>query len=85
MAFVLKVRKKGVVILPKSLRDALGIGEGDEVAVEVVGNELVMRPLRPKVVDVDPALVEGLLREEYGLEGARHARMTSSGWAGSRH
>ena len=85
MELVLKVRKKGVIILPKGLRDALGIGEGDELVAEVVDGKLVMRPLRPKVVDVDPGLVERLLREEYELEAGRYARMTSRGGAGPRH
>ena len=63
MEVVLKVRKNGAIFLPKGLRDALGIGEGDELVAEVVDGKLVARPLRPKVVDVDPGLVERLLRE----------------------
>ena len=67
MRFVLKVRKKGILILPKKLREKVGIGEGDEVIVEVEKDRLVMRVLKPRVVDVDPGLVEKLLREEYEL------------------
>lgn len=40
MRIVLKVRRKGIIILPKKLRDALGINEGDEVIVEVTGDRL---------------------------------------------
>jgi len=69
---VLKVRKKGVLILPKRIREAVGIREGDEVLVEADEGLLVIRPLRPKVVDVDPGLVEELLREEYRLEAGEH-------------
>lgn len=35
MALKLKVGKKGYVILPKALRDAVGIEEGDELTVSV--------------------------------------------------
>jgi len=72
---VLKVRKKGVIILPKKLREEAGIHEGDEVVVEVVGGRLVMRVLKPKVVDVDPGLVRKLLREEYELERRKYEGM----------
>ncbi|ABL78737.1 AbrB/MazE/SpoVT family DNA-binding domain-containing protein [Thermofilum pendens] len=68
MKAVLRVRRKGVVILPKKLREAAGISEGDEVYAEVAGGAIVLKPLRPTVVDVDPSLVEKLLREEYELE-----------------
>jgi AbrB family looped-hinge helix DNA binding protein len=68
MRVVLKVRKKGVLTLPKGLREAVGLEEGDEVIAEVVGNSLVLRVLKPKIVDVDPSLVEELLREEYEFE-----------------
>ncbi len=75
---VLKVRRKGILILPKRLRDKVGINEGDEVIVEVKGDKLVMRVLKPRVVDVDPSLVEELLREEYELEERRYEGMFQS-------
>jgi bifunctional DNA-binding transcriptional regulator/antitoxin component of YhaV-PrlF toxin-antitoxin module len=53
MRFVLKIRRKEVLILPKKLREAVGLKEGD---------------LKPKVVDVDPNLVEELLGEESRFE-----------------
>ncbi len=68
MKAVLRVHKKGIIILPKRIREALGIDEGDEVIVEVNDGELIMRALKPEVVDVDPKLVEKILREEYELE-----------------
>ncbi|RLE99443.1 MAG: AbrB family transcriptional regulator [Thermoprotei archaeon] len=72
MRIVTKVRKKGVLILPKRVREAAGIREGDEVLIEVGEGLLVIRPLRPKIVDVDPSLLEELLREEYRLEARKH-------------
>ncbi|RLG66063.1 AbrB/MazE/SpoVT family DNA-binding domain-containing protein, partial [archaeon] len=49
-----------------------GIDEGDELIVEVEEGKLTMKVLRPKVVDVDPNLVEELLREEYRLERRKY-------------
>ena len=42
--------------------------EGDEVIAEAEKGRLVIRVLRPQVVDVDPASVEKLLSEKYELE-----------------
>lgn len=83
MRVVLRVRRKGVIILPKKLREAVGIDEGSEVMAEVVGDKLVLRALRPRVVDVDPEVIGRLLREEFDLEGRRYWRMVSGGEAGS--
>ena len=83
MRSVLKIHKKGIVILPKKIRELIGVDEGDDVIVEVVGEQIVMRPLRPRVVDVDVRLVEALLREEYSLEKQRYMRMVSGGKTGS--
>ncbi len=83
MRVVLKVLKKGVIILPKKLREAVGIDEGGEVIVDVVGDRLVLRALKPRVVDVDPRIVDELLREEYSLETKRYGGMISSEKAGS--
>ncbi len=79
MRVILKVRKKGIIILPKKLREAVGIDEGGEVIVDVVDDKLILKALKPKVVDVDPEVVEKILREEYGLEEERYVRMISSG------
>lgn len=84
MRVLLKVHRKGIIILPKRLREALGIREGDEVIAEVVGEKLVLKALKPRVVDVDPGVVEKFLSEEYGLERNRYTRMISSEEAGSR-
>ncbi|RLG87074.1 MAG: AbrB family transcriptional regulator [Thermoprotei archaeon] len=61
---VVKVRRKGVLILPKALRERVGIEEGDEVVAEVVGESIVLKPLKPRVVDVDVEKVYEIVREE---------------------
>jgi len=52
--------------LSKSLREAAGIGEG--VTAEAREGEIFLKPFRPREVDIDPKIVEQILREESGLE-----------------
>ncbi len=83
MRMVLKIHKKGILVLPKKLREILGVNEGDEVVAEVVGDSIVLRALKPKVVDVDPKIIDKILREERDLEKRRYARMVPSEEASS--
>ena len=46
---VLQIRKKFQITIPASVREQLGLEEGDYVAVEVRDDELVLRP--KKLVD----------------------------------
>jgi bifunctional DNA-binding transcriptional regulator/antitoxin component of YhaV-PrlF toxin-antitoxin module len=62
--FILKVRRRGVVILPKELRSKAGIEEDSEVVAEIRGNEVLLRLLKPVIVSVDWAAVEKILHEE---------------------
>ena len=68
MGEVIRVRKKGVLIIPKKIREEAGIQEGDELVLEAKKGELLIRTLKPKVVDVDPKIIDELLREENNLE-----------------
>jgi len=79
MRVVLKVRRKGIIILPKRLRETIGINEGEEVVAEILQDRLILRALKPMVVDVDPEVVDELLREEQSVERRRYARMASHG------
>lgn len=45
MTLKLKVGKKGYIIIPKAIRDAVGIEEGDEVEVEVK-DYIILKPVR---------------------------------------
>ncbi|AKG38398.1 hypothetical protein MA03_02720 [Infirmifilum uzonense] len=67
MEVLLRIRKKGVLILPKSLREAAGIEEG-EVLAEARDGFIVLRPFKLKEVEVDRRIVDELLREEGELE-----------------
>jgi len=42
---VVKVHRKGIIVLPRSLREEAGIEEGMLLKVEVRRGELVLRPL----------------------------------------
>ncbi|MEM3872492.1 MAG: AbrB/MazE/SpoVT family DNA-binding domain-containing protein, partial [Nitrososphaeria archaeon] len=48
MTLRLKVGKKGYIIIPKAIRDILGINEGDELIVEA-GEGLLLKPTKGKV------------------------------------
>jgi len=83
MRIVLKVRRKGILILPKKLREAIGVYEGDDVITEVKGDKLILKPLKPKVVDVDQFFIEKLLKEEYEAEKKKYEGMFHYGETGS--
>ena len=80
---ILRIRKKGVLILPKKLRESLNVGEGDELLAEVSEGALILKPFKPKIVDVDPSLVEKILSEEDELERRRIMRIAEETF--SRH
>ena len=80
---ILRIGKKGVLILPKKLRESLNVGEGDELLAEVSEGVLILKPFKPKIVDVDPSLVEEILSEEDELERRKIRRIAEETF--SRH
>lgn len=42
---VVKVHRKGIIVLPKSIREEAGIEEGMLLEVSVEGNRIVFKPL----------------------------------------
>lgn len=46
MTLKLKVGRKGYIILPKAIREAVGIDEGDEVTVEIRDGMILKRVRR---------------------------------------
>jgi len=61
---VLRVGRRGVIVLPKAFRERVGIEEGGLVEVEVVGDSIVLRPLKPLTVDIDPSVASSLIAKE---------------------
>ncbi len=47
---VTRIGKKGVIVIPKRLREALGLEEGMSVILELKGDRLILRPYVPKRV-----------------------------------
>jgi len=43
-----KIGKKGYIIIPKAIREAVGIDEGDEVIIEI-RDGIVIKPLRKRI------------------------------------
>ena len=80
---ILRIGKKGVLILPKKLRESLNIEEGDELLAEVSEGVLILKPFKPKIVDVDPSPVEKILSEEDELERRKIRRIAEENF--SRH
>jgi len=61
---ILRIGRRGVLRLPKQLLREVDLKEGDEVIVEVKDNTLIIKPFKPKIVDIDMEIIEHLLREE---------------------
>jgi len=49
MTFRRKLGRKGQIMIPKVVRESLGIGPGDEVVMEIRKKEVLIKP------EVDPA------------------------------
>lgn len=43
-----KVTSKGQLVIPKRIRDRLGIAPGTEVHIEVVGDKILLEPITPQ-------------------------------------
>lgn len=57
MSTKISIDKAGRVVLPKSLREKMRVGPGDDLLVEAQGDHITLRPVRP----------EALLKKEYGI------------------
>ncbi len=66
--FTLRVRKKGIIILPKELIIAIGIDEGSFLIAEIREEGLLLKPLKPLTVKINPEIVEKILSEEKQIE-----------------
>ena len=77
---VLRVRLGGGdVVLPRQLAEQLGVADGGFVEVRVEDGRLVLEPLEPRRVRVDPSLVEELLREARRVDEERLERLAETG------
>ncbi len=67
-----RVGRKGVIVLPKNIRVAVGLREGSIATISVEEGEVRIRPLNPRRVKLGGAvseIVRRVKREELDLEG----------------
>ena len=57
MPIKVSLDKAGRLVLPKSLRDEMQLGPGDDLLIENEGDRITLRPVRP----------EGQLKKEHGI------------------
>ena len=72
MQVITRVGRKGVIVIPKKLRESLGIKEGSHVMMVIRDNAIVIKPFEPRRVKLDgkvSQIVARLKREEIQLEG----------------
>jgi AbrB family looped-hinge helix DNA binding protein len=68
---IVRVGKKGVVVIPVDVRESLGIGEGSLLSLEVGEGVIVLKPLKPLRVKLGARaqeVVRESKREELELE-----------------
>jgi len=70
MGEVVRVTRKFQMTIPKRVREALGIRVGDRLEVDVEGDRIVVRPLRPRVEDPVEVLMS-LVREPVDEDAVR--------------
>ncbi|MEM3407648.1 MAG: AbrB/MazE/SpoVT family DNA-binding domain-containing protein [Nitrososphaerota archaeon] len=73
MEEIIKVGKKGVIVIPKKLRKAIGINEGAEIKAELLPFGIL---LRPRIQNPVETLANLLLipREKSSIETIRKLR-----------
>jgi len=68
---ILRVGRKGTIVIPKRIRESLGLEEGSYVAVELREGAIVLRPFAVRRVKLGgrvSALVAECKKEEVELE-----------------
>jgi antitoxin PrlF len=70
---IVKVLKKGQIVIPKEIREKIGITPGDRVEVKVVKSDILISPFREKYTEEAKGVIKGRLslKELEELYGAR--------------
>lgn len=72
---ILKVREKGIIIIPKAIRDEAGIKEGDEVIAEADKETIILRKFSLLRVRIERNIIDELIREDLLLEERKYAEI----------
>jgi len=72
---IVRVGRRGQMVLPKAVREALGVNEGDQLWVEVEGNRVILRPVSSLVRES-----LGSLRGTWGEEIASYLKEEREAW-----
>jgi AbrB family looped-hinge helix DNA binding protein len=72
---IVRVGRRGQMVLPKAVREALGVTEGDQLWVEVEGNRVILRPVSSLVRES-----LGSLRGTWGEEIASYLKEEREAW-----
>lgn len=59
---IVRVGRKGVIVIPVDVREALGIVEGSLLSLELSGGAIVLKPLKPLRIKLG-ARVQEIVRE----------------------
>ncbi len=73
MSLRLKVGRKGYVVLPKAVREAVGLEEGDEVVVEV-RDGILLKPVRRVDFDTLRKALKDHVERLQGIPGRREPK-----------
>ena len=68
---ITRIGKKGVIVIPKGIREALGIEEGSSVIIDIREGEIVITPFTPKRVELGgraSRILREIREEEFKLE-----------------
>ena len=68
---VIRIGKKGVIVIPVEVREALGINEGSLLSLELAEDKIILKPLKPLRVRLGKRvqeIVREVKREELELE-----------------
>jgi len=58
---IAKVLKKGQIVIPKEIREKIGIIPGDRVEVKVVKSDILISPFREKYTEEAKGVIKGRL------------------------
>lgn len=78
---ITKILKKGIIVIPKNVRDEVGLNEGDPVIVKSEKDKIIIERLENNIITVNidqktlEKILESIKKEEKILEDNRFKRV----------